>query len=98
MCVEFNGHGGESSAEMAARVQTTLKSLQQQHGGQRLVVVTHGGFLFHSFRWIHAMAVDRSRDDERTPNACICIIQATDNSPSWRVVLWGSTQHLTTQE
>ncbi|ETV90260.1 hypothetical protein H310_14915 [Aphanomyces invadans] len=92
--LEFNGHGGESSMEMATRVRTTLKSLQQQHSGQRVVVVTHGGFLFHSYRWIREMGVDRSRDDERTPNACICIVDAANDTPSWRIVKWGLTHHL----
>ncbi|KAF0699150.1 Aste57867_10271 [Aphanomyces stellatus] len=88
---DFDGHGGESSRAMSTRVHTTLASLVTRFAGQRIVAVTHGGFLYHTFRHIHALSIDRSTDD-KTPNACICVLQ--HHHGRWHILEWGLTDHL----
>ncbi|CAK4672680.1 unnamed protein product [Aphanomyces euteiches] len=87
----FDGHGGESSLEMATRVRTTLATLAEQYAGKRIVAVTHGGFLYHANRNIREMSIDRSTD-ATTPNACICVVEW--RCGKWHILEWGLTDHL----
>ncbi|EQC25692.1 hypothetical protein, variant [Saprolegnia diclina VS20] len=65
--------GGESSRQMYERVVRTLDSLPQRYPGQRVLVTTHGGWLFHAHRYLLQLSIDRSQD--AIPNACICIVR-----------------------
>lgn len=42
--------GGESAADLQERAATALEALAQAHPGQRVLVITHGGFLHAAYR------------------------------------------------
>ncbi|OQR89220.1 phosphoglycerate mutase [Achlya hypogyna] len=87
--------GGESSRQMYERVVATLEQLPRAYAGKRVVVTTHGGWLFHAYRYVHQLSIDRSQD--AIPNACICIVR-WDPREMWSVQAWGLTKHLDRQE
>ena len=41
----------ESLEQLEARAEAALQALAARHPGQRLLVVTHGGFLQAAYRW-----------------------------------------------
>jgi broad specificity phosphatase PhoE len=59
--------GGESLADVASRVDTFLSTLFRERGGQRVLVVTHGGTIrclrFVLERWEYGQVNELLRDD-----------------------------------
>jgi broad specificity phosphatase PhoE len=59
--------GGESLADLAARVDTFLSTLDREHAGQRVLVVAHGGTIrclrFLLERWEYGKVTQLLRDD-----------------------------------
>lgn len=86
--------GGESLHELSARCVLALNTIAASHRGERVVVVTHGGFLGIAFK--HATG----RGCGRMPNAAInrLRIDPAAGSPSsaaaWTVLDWGRDDHL----
>ncbi len=83
--------GGESTRQFHSRVWQAVQALVAQHGGQRLVVVTHGGVLDMLWRSARGEPLDGLRQ---------CLIPNTGiNRMRWaggqlHVDAWGDDSHL----
>ena len=83
--------GGESLQQLHERVGTALARLAVEHGGQTIVVVTHGGVLDIVNRLARGNALSNPRDF-LIPNAGINWV--TGDGEAWRLEAWGVTAHL----
>lgn len=82
---------GESLKALYARVTGALQQLAQQHVGQTLVVVVHGGVLDIINRFVRGNPLEMPRDF-LIPNAGLNWISHRDGA--WRLLAWGETPHL----
>lgn len=83
--------GGESIHQFALRVQGVLDSIQQQHAGKTIVIVSHGGTLDMMYRLASNQALSTERVAS-VPNASLNWI--AHNGDSWTVEQWADTRHL----
>lgn len=84
-------YGGESLQQLHQRVSAGLRRLVDEHPGQTVAVVTHGGVLDIINRLVRGTSLRQPRDF-LIPNAGINWISAT--SASWHLEAWGVTDHL----
>lgn len=83
--------GGESLHQLHARVTGQLRQLAQDHPGELVVVVTHGGVLDIINRFVRGNPLDTPRDFH-IPNAGINWLSV--NGRGWVLDAWGETDHL----
>ena len=83
--------GGESRRQHAARVLGCVAGLVARHGGQSIVVVTHGGVLDVVYRRAFDLSPDAPRDYV-IANAGINWLAI--EGERWSVERWGETGHL----
>ncbi|AYH42811.1 histidine phosphatase family protein [Azoarcus sp. DN11] len=83
--------GGESLSEFALRVENVLADLAASHGGQQVLVVTHGGVLDIVHRLAAGKALDAPRDFT-IPNAALNWIEY--DGARWHLVSWADKRHL----
>lgn len=82
---------GESAAQAATRIISALESIAQQHAGQRIVVVTHGGVASALVRHTLGIPLGAPRRFER-PNASYNAFWYEDGK--WFLETWGDVSHL----
>lgn len=85
-------YGGESLQQLHLRVSTGLRRLVEEHRGQTIAVVTHGGVLDIVNRLVRGTSLCQPRDF-LIPNAGINWVRATGDN--WCMEAWGVTDHLT---
>ncbi|HZZ92742.1 MAG TPA: histidine phosphatase family protein [Usitatibacter sp.] len=83
--------GGESRRQLHQRVTSALEALAEEHRGQALVVVTHGGVLATLYRHVHGI-------DLSVPHS-IPILNASYNAlthdgTAFRIDAWADIDHL----
>ena len=88
---DFAIPGGESRRQFHARVVAALEHLAQEHRGEALVVVTHGGVLATLYRHVHGI-------DLSVPHA-VPILNASYNALThdglaFRIDAWADIDHL----
>lgn len=83
--------GGESRRQHAARVLGCVARLLDNHRGQTIVVVTHGGVLDVIYRRAQGLPADSPRD-YAIPNAGINWLAIAGEQ--WLIECWGETAHL----
>jgi 2,3-bisphosphoglycerate-dependent phosphoglycerate mutase len=83
--------GGESLAQFHARVIAAVRAAAEQHPGQRLVVVTHGGVLDMLWRTAHGLSLHGLRQCE-IPNTGINRLRW--NSGTLDILQWAEADHL----
>lgn len=85
--------GGESWNELCDRAAAALSSIAGAHPGQRVVVVTHGGFINAA----HHQATGHGPTG-RVANCSINVLRigstSLGGSMAWAVELWGDVAHL----
>ena len=84
-------YGGESLRQLHLRVSAGLQRLVDDHRGQAIVVVTHGGVLDIVNRLVRGTSLRQPRDF-LIPNAGINWVVANDDG--WHMEAWGVTDHL----
>jgi len=84
-------YGGESLQQLHLRVSAGLRRLVDEHPGQTIAVVTHGGVLDIVNRLVRGTSLRQPRDF-LIPNAGINWVSAT--ADCWRMEAWGVTDHL----
>ncbi len=90
--LEYDLEGGESIVQFHARMRAVLDHLLQEHRGQQLLAVSHGGAL----DMIHRVVTGQSLSAARVavvPNTSLNWIAHDGNA--WSVERWGDTSHLT---
>ena len=88
---DYGMPGGETVREFHARVMGAVWELAQQHMGQTLVVVTHGGVLDMVWRTAHGLGLDGPRQSD-IPNAGLNRVRI--EGQAIQVVQWADTRHL----
>lgn len=79
--------GGESQAEVAARVISRVEQIAAQHSGQTILLVLHGGVLHACHR--HAVGHEFKG---RNVNCAINVIKIAGET--WAMVSWNDADHL----
>lgn len=87
--------GGESTREFHTRVMAALSALARQHGGQTVLVVTHGGVLDMVWRTVRGLGLDGPRQSD-IPNAGINRVRIADAArpEALQILDWADTAHL----
>jgi probable phosphoglycerate mutase len=88
---QFELPGGESTQRFHARVMAHLTDLAQQHVGQKLLIVTHGGVLDMLWRTVHQLDLSGYRQCS-IPNAGINHV--VFDQGAWRILDWARVDHL----
>ncbi len=88
---DFAPDGGENLLQFQARIAAQLQTLVQQHAGQNIAIVCHGGVLDIIWRIVHGLPVDTPRA-WALPNTGINHLRYADGR--WQVLDWGNTAHL----
>ena len=88
---DFELPGGESTRRFHARVMQHLAHLAEQHRGERLVVVTHGGVLDMVWRSVHGLDLSGYRQCQ-IPNTGLNHVAWQDGV--WRILDWARVDHL----
>jgi probable phosphoglycerate mutase len=88
---DFDFSGGESLKAFAQRVTDCLEALVRQHGGRRILAVTHGGVLDIVFRHATGRALTAPRDFDIPNAACNWLEYAAG---VWSVLRWADRRHL----
>lgn len=88
---DFAFSGGESTRQFHARVMASVQTLAQQHAGQTLVVVTHGGVLDMIYRTALSLPLSGPRQS-LIPNAGLSRVRIQGDVIE--ILSWADTQHL----
>jgi len=83
--------GGESLQQLYDRVSTGLRRIANDHRGQTIIVVTHGGVLDIVNRLVRGNPLSKPRDF-LIPNAGINWVRF--QGECWVLEAWGETRHL----
>ena len=83
--------GGETTQQFHARVIGALQRLAQQHAGQTLVVVTHGGVLDMVWRTAQGLGLSGPRQSD-IPNAALNRVRLRPGAID--ILHWADTRHL----
>ncbi|MEO8159461.1 MAG: histidine phosphatase family protein [Betaproteobacteria bacterium] len=83
--------GGESLGEFFRRAVDFVEHILGKHGGQRILLVTHGGVLDAIYRHATAMPLSAVRDFP-IYNASVNVI--SHDGARWKVESWGDISHL----
>ena len=88
---DFTLPQGESTRQFHARVMAELEGIAHAHGGERVVVVTHGGVLDMVWRSVHQLPLNGPRQCD-IPNAGLNHLKMACGR--WEIVSWAATPHL----
>ena len=87
---EFPG-GGESLLAFRDRIERAMRQLVKRHGGQQILLVTHGGVLDIVHRLVTGKPLDAPRDF-KIPNAALNWVR--HGPEGWTMIAWAETAHL----
>ena len=90
--LEHELDGGESIQQFLLRVQTVLEKIKEQHSGQTILLVSHGGTLDMVYRIASKQAL-RTERVASVPNASFNWINHQEGG-GWSVESWADTRHL----
>ena len=89
--VDFVIPGGESLGALAARITATFNRIAAAHGGEIILIVSHGGVLDIIHRLATGMALGAPRDFHIS-NAALNWLDVDDGK--WTLIKWDDTDHL----
>ncbi len=87
----FAIEGGESRQQFYERVTGTLKNIVEEHAGQRILIVTHGGVLGVIYRWLNDLPVASAHKVD-IPN--VAYNRVAINDGEWALEVWADSSHL----
>lgn len=88
---DYQVPGGESFRQFCDRCSQALEEVSARHPGERIGLVTHGGFLGAIFRYVLNIPLDAERNYVLL-NCSINRLEKTDKG--WNLVSWGDIAHL----
>ena len=88
---DYQVPGGESFRQFCDRCSQALEEVSSRHPGERIGLVTHGGFLGAIFRYVLKIPLDAERNYVLL-NCSINRLEKTDKG--WNLVSWGDIAHL----
>ena len=83
---------GETLRQFHDRIITTVQALAQQHDGERILVMTHGGAL--DIIWRHAHGTPLTDKKRRAPMLNVSINRVNIDATGWHVLDWGNVDHM----
>ncbi len=91
--------GGESWSQFAPRAAATLERITREHQGQRIIAVTHGGFIAAAFSFFFALNLLKMPPVGLAPypgNTAISYWQSgsLNGQPMWQLVVYNDDTHL----
>ncbi|KAK7331111.1 hypothetical protein VNO77_25325 [Canavalia gladiata] len=81
--------GGESLVQLFDRSTSALLRIGLKHKGERVLVVTHGGFIRALYKW----ARPNGRPAGNVLNTCISVFHLYGED-KWTLKVWGDVSHL----
>ena len=88
---DYQVPGGESFRQFCDRCSQALEEVSARHPGERIGLVTHGGFLGAIFRYVLKIPLDAERNYVLL-NCSINRLEKTNKG--WNLVSWGDIAHL----
>jgi probable phosphoglycerate mutase len=88
---DYRVPGGETRREFHARILHAFESLADEHDGQRIAVVAHGGVLAAIYRVIHGIAV---AEPHTIPIANAAYNAVSFTADRWSLEAWDDVAHL----
>ncbi|XP_021714255.1 phosphoglycerate mutase-like protein 4 isoform X1 [Chenopodium quinoa] len=85
--------GGESRDQLYNRCTSLVQRIGENHRGQRVIVVSHGG----AIRTLFNRAAAKGKHPEKISNTSIGIIQLSDGD-MWSIKSWNDASHLKQSE
>ena len=83
---------GESSAEFQQRASGFMQFVAENHPGETVLAVSHGGFMVKALK--HVLELDSLKRRPRADNTSIAIFKTADRGKNWQLVSWNDTAHL----
>ena len=83
--------GGESWKDFFDRAETSLKKIALRHDGERILCVTHGGFVSMALRFCLNINLQDNRRIS-IPNTAVNVFEFHSEG-SWRLRTWGDISH-----
>lgn len=90
--IYFRPTSGESTREFRDRAADFLSRIVQNHAGQTVLCVTHGGFLRMTL--LNIMNMEKYPARARTDNTSVSCFRTTDSGNSWQLITWNDASHL----
>jgi 2,3-bisphosphoglycerate-dependent phosphoglycerate mutase len=90
---DFAAPGGESRNQFHQRIVSALQRVVVLHEGKNILIVTHGGALAATYRWLNGLPVSSPHKIEIPNVAYNRVVAASD---PWKIAVWGDTSHLPT--
>ncbi|GMN29977.1 hypothetical protein TIFTF001_002643 [Ficus carica] len=81
--------GGESRDQLYQRCTSTLLRIGRKHKGERIILVTHGGFIRTLYKW----ACPNEKSPGKVLNTSINVFRLADGD-KWTLGVWGDVSHL----
>ncbi|OIW21544.1 hypothetical protein TanjilG_06171 [Lupinus angustifolius] len=81
--------GGESIVQLYDRCTSALLRIGSKHKGERIVIVTHGGFIRSLYKW----ACPNGRPSGKIHNTSVNVFHLYDDD-KWTLKVWGDISHL----
>ena len=85
--------GGESRTAFQHRVEDCLRQIVAKHGGERVLLVAHGGVLQRIFRFVAGVISERNLIPF-AGNASISTFIHRDDLDAWQLTSWNRVSHL----
>ncbi|KAF3339442.1 phosphoglycerate mutase-like protein 4 [Carex littledalei] len=82
--------GGESLDQLHQRCVSSFRKIANQHRGERVIVVSHGGFI----RELHRKAAPNRKLEGKIQNTSVNVILISASKNHWFIKKWGDTSHL----
>ncbi|KAJ3676966.1 hypothetical protein LUZ60_002690 [Juncus effusus] len=83
--------GGESLDQLYERCLSSLHKIASQHKGERVIVVSHGGFIREAHR---RAAPNDELEEHKILNTSINVILISASDNHWLIKKWGDISHL----
>ncbi|KAF3339444.1 phosphoglycerate mutase-like protein 4 [Carex littledalei] len=82
--------GGESLDQLHERCVSSFQKIASQHRGERVIVVSHGGFMIE----LHSEAAPNRKLEGKIKNTSVNVILISASNNHWFIKKWGDTSHL----
>jgi broad specificity phosphatase PhoE len=89
---DFHPENGESSREFQQRAGDFMHYLAANHPGQKILCVSHGGFMVKVLN--HVLQCGNFPKRPRMDNTCIAVFSTADGGANWQLITWNDTAHL----
>ncbi|KAJ4801695.1 Phosphoglycerate mutase family protein [Rhynchospora pubera] len=81
---------GESLDQLHERCVSSFRKIASQHKGERVIVVSHGGFI----RELYRKAAPNRKLEGKIQNTSVSVVLISASNNRWFIKKWGDTSHL----